>query len=293
MRVDGGTRPTNDWNFAGFNLTDIGSLGVSNRIFAGKAGDPNCDVSSNQHAGGAGDINACRDMVAKGWVKGLETVVAGPNNDIGVRLNRDGSIQGKTLNVDSSKNVSNINNITQSGGIKSQGVIETTEDFITAAGKKVQAGYFKFLNTVTEGAGCASDYTNSLTLDTTNNNKLLRCDGTTWVSMLQKGETGAPGTNGTQGIQGEQGPAGPAGPPGVTSGVFVEDIWVGSAPHPSRGFRTETTRNTSRQCDRYTATLKSSDADSADAYCSGNIIYLKITNSRYMSASATWSIFTK
>ena len=217
MRVDGGTRPTNDWNFAGFNVTDIGSLGVnkdiaasndiraSNRIFAGKAGDPNCDVSSNQHAGGAGDVNACRDMVAKGWVKGLETVVAGPNNDIGVRLNRDGSIQGKTLNVDSSKNVSNINNITQSGGIKSQGVIETTEDFITAAGKKVQAGYFKFLNTVAEGAGCASDFTNSLTLDSVNQNKFLRCDGTTWVSMLQKGDKG------DQGIQGAQGNAGSAG----------------------------------------------------------------------------------
>ena len=219
MRVDGGTRPTNDWNFAGFNVTDIGSLGVnkdiaasndiraSNRIFAGKAGDPNCDVSSNQHGGGAGDINACRDMVAKGWVKGLETVVAGPNNDIGVRLNRDGSIQGKTLNVDSSKNVSNINNITQSGGIKSQGVIETTEDFITAAGKKVQAGYFKFLNTVAEGTGCVSDFTNSLTLDSVNQNKFLRCDGTTWVSMLQKGETGASGPPGASGPTGPEGPA--------------------------------------------------------------------------------------
>ena len=220
MRVDGGTRPTNDWNFAGFNLTDIGSLGVnkditasndiraSNRIFAGKAGDANCDVSSDQHAGGAGDVNACKDMVAKGWVKGFETVVAGPNNDIGVRLNRDGSIQGKTLNVDSSKNVSNINNITQSGGITSKGVIETTEDFITAAGKKVQAGYFKFLNTVAEGAGCASDFTNSLTLDSVNQNKFLRCDGTTWVSMLQKGDKG---DQGEQGIQGAQGSAGPAG----------------------------------------------------------------------------------
>ena len=29
MRVDGGTRPTNNWNFGGFNLTDMGTLGVT------------------------------------------------------------------------------------------------------------------------------------------------------------------------------------------------------------------------------------------------------------------------
>lgn len=192
---------TSSGNIKGFNFLAENQIRANDRIFAGSATDASCDVSQAEHGSGAGDINACRDMVAKGYVKGFGGLQAGAMNNVGVRLNSDGSIEGKTLNVDSSKNVSNINNITQSGGIKSQGIIETTQDFITAAGKKVQAGYFKFLNTAAEGAACASDFTNSLTLDTTNNNKLLRCDSTTskWVSMLQKGDTGVPGVPGAPG----------------------------------------------------------------------------------------------
>ncbi len=198
-------------NIKGFNFLAENQIRANDRIFTGKEGDPNCAVTSDQHGGGYGDINSCRDMVAKGYVKGLAALQAGPSNDVGILLKNDGSIEGKTINVDKFKNVTNVSGITQSGllknsgGITSTGIIETTKDFITAATQQVQAGYFRFLNTVAEGAGCAADFANSLTLDSTNQNKLLRCDGTTWVSMLQKGEQGTPGATGATGSQGIQG----------------------------------------------------------------------------------------
>jgi hypothetical protein len=187
---------TSTGDVKGFNFLADNQIRANDRIFTGKEGDPNCAVSSDQHGAGYGDISSCRDMVAKGWVKGFAAVQAGPNNDVGVRLNKDGSIEGKTINVDKYKNVTNVS------GITSTGIIQTTEDIITKATKKIQAGYFMFLNTVAEGSGCAADFANSLTLDSTNQNKLLRCNGTTWVSMLQKGETGATGSQGAQGSQG-------------------------------------------------------------------------------------------
>lgn len=248
---------TSSGNIKGFNFVAEGSIRANDRIFTGKEDDPNCAVTSDQHGAGYGDINACRDMVAKGYVKGFAALQAGPSNDVGILLRNDGSIEGKTINVDTNKNVSNVNNLTQSGvlnnkaGIKSEGIIETTKDFITAATQQVQAGYFRFLNTVAEGAGCAADFANSLTLDSTNQDKLLRCNGTKWVSMLQKGEQGAPGTNGQQGIQGVQGVQGiqgVQGPEGAAKlGYTITAISVSFRFTEESGFG-----NTNLKCDEWT-----------------------------------------
>ena len=183
--------------------------------------------------------------------------------------------------LDTNKNITNINNITQSGGIKSQGVIETTQDFITAAGKKVQAGYFKFLNTVAEGTGCVSDFANSLTLDTTNNNKLLRCDGTTWVSMLQKGDTGVQGIQGTQGEKG-------------TGGRWVARVSIGNADD---GYREKWTGYT---CDYYVAVLEGFVSDDlwswrdgeASAFCKNNFLYVYVSHPN-TGFTGYWNIFSK
>ena len=50
MRVDGGTRPTNDWNFGGFNLTDMGTLGVTTVNASGTVNARNVSASNNVNA---------------------------------------------------------------------------------------------------------------------------------------------------------------------------------------------------------------------------------------------------
>jgi hypothetical protein len=50
MRLDGGTRPTNNWNFGGFNLTDMGTLGVTTVNVSGTVTARNVSATNNVNA---------------------------------------------------------------------------------------------------------------------------------------------------------------------------------------------------------------------------------------------------
>jgi hypothetical protein len=62
MRLDGGTRPTNNWNFGGFNLTDMGTLGVTTVNVSGTVTARNVSATNNVNAL---NVNATNNVNAR------------------------------------------------------------------------------------------------------------------------------------------------------------------------------------------------------------------------------------
>jgi hypothetical protein len=76
------------------------------------------------------------------------------------------------------------------GNISASGIITAT--------KKVASDFFQLKTQVAENSSCqGQELTNAIGLNSADNNNLLRCNGSTWVSMLQKGTDGTNGTNST------------------------------------------------------------------------------------------------
>jgi len=110
------------------------------------------------------------------------------------------TISGFTFVVNKVLNMNN-NDIVAAKNISAAG-LSTTGDITTAATQKLETGYLKLQGTAGENNACGSGFTNSLSLDASDPNKLLRCDGSKWVTMTQKGATGDTGATGATGPPG-------------------------------------------------------------------------------------------
>ncbi|MFM7800705.1 MAG: hypothetical protein ACKO69_00915, partial [Limnohabitans sp.] len=143
MRVDGGTRPTNDLNFGGFNVSDMGTLGVNNVNASGNVGARN--VSAIETVSAA-------NVAASAMVTALDVAAS---NEIAV-LN--GSAKTVTLKKDGSMAAASLST---TGNVSAKG------DISAGNTNTVSGQFFQFLNTVTAGASCAAKQLKSLALSDT------------------------------------------------------------------------------------------------------------------------------
>jgi hypothetical protein len=273
MRVDGGTRPTNDWNFGGFNISDMGTLGVANVNASGTVNALN--VSAIETVSAA-------NVAASAKVTAMDVAA---NNEIAV-LN--GSTKTITLKKDGSMaaaSLSTTGNVSAKGDV-SAGITNT-----------VSGQFFKFLDTVTAGASCAANQLKSLALSDTSFKQLLTCDPSTntWVSMLQVGPQGPPGQNGSPGAQGPQGQQGPQGPPGPSGNSGPNTLL------PISFTRNNEEKDTNYLCDYTVPALYFADVSDNgkwekpyfDVYCSSNSTWLLKASHPTTNATGKWFMLNK
>jgi DNA-binding Xre family transcriptional regulator len=138
--------------------------------------------------------------------KNISAVNLSTTNGIqAANISATGSVVGNTISgftfvVNKVLNMNN-NDIVAAKNISAAG-LSTTGDITTAATQKLETGYLKLQGKAGENNACGSGFTNSLSLDASDPNKLLRCDGSKWVTMTQKGATGDTGATGATGPPG-------------------------------------------------------------------------------------------
>ena len=237
MQLDGGTSPTNDWDFAGFSLNDVNqveasSIKTKNLLSDGiTAKNVTADTMNAVSIAASGPITA-DTLKTNGAISASGLTTRGGAIDTGT-LTASGAISGNTLKATGAATA---------GSVQSSGDINSDKDITSK--ETVSGKFFKFLTTV--GLGDPCNIMNAIGLNNASFDQLLTCHPVTkqWVTVA-KGDTGPQGIQGDRGPPGDKGPMGPAD---NTLGRIFTSI-------------DKNTRTTPFSCDNNTAVLVSADVN--------------------------------
>ena len=193
LRLDGTNNMRADLNMGNNNIVNAKNISAANLYTTGDINTANISATGNM----SGNTISGFTFIVNKLLNMNNNDIVDAKNINAANLTTTGDISGFTFNVNNRLNMNN-KDIVGAKNISAV-TLSTTGDITTTATQKLETGYLRLQGSASVNNKCSFGLTNSLSLDSADPNKLLRCDGINWVSMTQKGDTGEKGTNGVPG----------------------------------------------------------------------------------------------